>query len=383
MLRSLMIFLVATVCSVAAAQTPPTGGGALGGIESANIFEVRPDADQLPGYAEQTNAERNAVQPRNNAPMWRLVNSGEPGYSSLPASEAPEAGVLIQRFVQYPGSLYTSAGEAWRQTRGNWLVPYGGALLLVVLVAVALFYLGRGSMKLRGAETGRKIERFTPFERAAHWINAIAFVILALSGIVMAFGRYVLLPLTGSNLFGWLTWLLKTTHNFVGPVFVVTLIIVFFTFLKDNFFRSYDKLWFRKAGGLFTGAHVPSHRFNGGEKAVFWIGVFFLGALVTASGLVLDQVFTGFAYLRSTMQVAHMVHMIAAVFMMCVFIGHIYLGTIGMQGAYKAMRTGYVDETWAREHHELWLDDIEAGKIPAKRSGTQTDGGNTVRPAKV
>src|SRR5690606_33084245 len=234
MVRSLfaMLLMSAALLAPAAAQnTAAPAGGGLGGIKSANIFEVKPDANELPGYAEQSNAERARVQPGNNAPMWRQVNSGEPGYSSLPASEAPEAGVLIQRFVQYPGSLYTSAGEAWRQTRGNWLVPYGGALLLVVLVAVALFYLGRGSMKLRGAETGRKIERFTPFERAAHWINAIAFVILALSGIVMAFGRYVLLPLTGSNLFGWLTWLLKTTHNFVGPVFVVTLIIVFFTFL--------------------------------------------------------------------------------------------------------------------------------------------------------
>lgn len=384
MIRSLIAVVLAGACALAVAQTgAPAGEGALGGIQSANIFEVRPDASELPGYAEQTNAERNAVQPRNNAPMWRQVNSGEPGYSSLPASQAPEAGVLIQRFVQYPGSMYTTAGEAWRQTRNNWLIPYGGSLFLVVLVAIALFYLAKGSLKLREAETGRRIERFTYFERAAHWLNAIAFSILAITGLVMAFGKFILLPVTGSNLYGWLTWLLKTTHNFVGPLFVVTLVIVFFTFLKDNFFRRYDMIWIRKGGGLATGAHVPSHRFNAGEKIVFWLGVFFFGLLVVASGLVLNMLIPGMVYTRGTMQIAHLVHATAAILMMCVFLGHIYLGTIGMQGAYKAMKTGYVDEAWAREHHELWLNDIEAGRIPAERTASKSSRGKSGRPARV
>ena len=339
-----------------------------GGIQSQNIFDVKPDASDEPGYATQTNAERAQVQPGNNAPMWRAVGAGVSGYSSLPRSEAPEAGNLIQPFVQYPGSMLTNAGEAWRQVRNHWIIPYGGALLLIALGAVALFYWRKGTMQLHGAETGRKIERFTAFERAAHWANAIAFVILAVSGIVMAFGKYFLHPIIGGTLFGWLTYVLKNLHNFAGPVFAVSLVIVILTFIKDNLPRKEDITWLAKGGGLLSGQEVPSHRFNAGEKVLFWGGVFFLGLIVVASGLVLDKLVPGLEYLRGEMQIAHMIHAVATVLMMALFIGHIYMGTLGMAGAYDAMKTGYVDETWAKEHHELWYDDIKGGKIPAQRS---------------
>lgn len=339
-----------------------------GSIKSQNIFDVKPDASEEPGYATQTNAERAQVQPGNNAPMWRAVGAGVTGYSSLPRHEAPEAGNLIQPFVQYPGSMLTNAGEAWRQVRNHWIIPYGGALLLIALGAVGLFYWRKGTMQLHGAETGRKIERFTAFERAAHWSNAIAFVILAVSGIVMAFGKYFLHPIIGGTLFGWLTYVLKNLHNFAGPVFAVSLVIVIVTFVKDNLPRKEDITWLVKGGGLLSGQEIPSHRFNAGEKVLFWGGVFLLGLIVVASGLVLDKLVPGLEYLRGDMQIAHMVHAVATVLMMAMFIGHIYMGTVGMAGAYDAMKTGYVDETWAKEHHELWYDDIKAGKIPAQRS---------------
>ncbi|MCA3239242.1 MAG: formate dehydrogenase subunit gamma [Curvibacter sp.] len=339
-----------------------------GGIKSQNIFDVKPDASEEPGYATQTNAERAAVQPGNNAPMWRSVGAGVTGFSSLPAKQAPEAGNLIQPFVQYPGSMLTTAGEAWRQVRNHWILPYGGALLLIALGAVGLFYWRKGTMQLHGAETGRKIERFTAFERSAHWANAIAFSILAISGIVMAFGKYFLHPIIGGTLFGWLTYVLKNMHNFAGPVFAVSLLIVIGTFVKDNLPRKEDIAWLLKGGGLFSGEEVPSHRFNAGEKVLFWAGVFVLGLIVVGSGLVLDMLIPGLQYLRGDMQIAHMIHAAAAVLMMAMFIGHIYMGTIGMAGAYSAMRTGYVDETWAKEHHELWYADIRAGKIPAQRT---------------
>ncbi len=339
-----------------------------GTIKSQNIFEVKPDASADPGYATQSNGERAKVQPGNNAPMWRQVGSGVTGYSSLPVSQAPEAGNLIQPFVQYPGSRLTNAGEAWRQVRNNWLIPYGGALLLIVAGAIALFYFSMGSIKLHGAETGRKIERFTPFERSAHWANAIAFSILAISGLVMAFGKFFLHPVIGSTLFGWLSYLLKNAHNFAGPVFAVSLLIVFFTFLRDNWPSRGDMTWLLKGGGLLSGKEVPSHRFNAGEKVVFWGGVFLLGLIVVGSGLVLDKLLPGLVYERGTMQVAHMVHAVATVLMMAMFLGHIYIGTLGMDGAYKAMKTGYVDETWAKEHHAYWYDDVKAGHISAQRS---------------
>ena len=351
--------------SAPAVQQPAAADG---GIKGANIFDIRPDADTDPNYAKQSNAERGKVQPGNNAPMWRAVGAGATGYSSLPASQAPEAGNLIQKFVQYPGSGLTNAGEAWRQVRNVWIIPYGGALLLIVLGAIALFYLGKGPMGTHGPDTGRKIERFTPFERSAHWANAIAFCVLAISGLVMAFGKFFLLPIMGSTLYGWLAYALKNAHNFAGPLFAVSLVIVFFTFLRDNWPQRGDLQWLLKGGGLLSGKEVPSHRFNAGEKVVFWTGVLFLGVIVVASGLVLDKLLPGLVYERATMQVAHMVHAVATVLMMCLFMGHIYLGTIGMRGAYKAMRTGYVDETWAREHHTYWYDDVKSGKVPAQRS---------------
>ena len=337
-----------------------------GGIKGANIFEIAPDADKDPNYANQTNAERKQVQPGNNAPMWRDVGQGGvTGTTSLPYLEY---GNLVQGFVQYPGSAFTTAGEAWRQVRNNWIIPYGGSLLLIAGVALALFYFGKGTIQLHGKETGRVIERFTYVERAAHWVNAIAFVVLAISGIVMAFGKFFLLPVMGSTLFGWLTYALKNVHNFVGPVFAVSLAVVFFTFLKDNWPSREDIQWVLKAGGMFGKEEVPSHRFNAGEKVVFWGGVFFLGIIVVASGVFLDKIVPGVEYTRANMQIAHMIHGVATVLMMAMFMGHIYMGTVGMSGAYKAMKTGYVDETWAKEHHELWYNDIKAGKIPAQRT---------------
>lgn len=374
---------LASGLAAAQAQNPAAGGAVSGtpapsvqapaaqqpgGIRGQNIFDVKPEASADPNYFQQSNAERMKVQPGNNAPMWRQVGQGVTGHSSLPVSQAPEAGNLIQPMVKYPGSRLTNAGEAWRQVRNEWIIPYGAALLFVMLLAIAIFFFTRGPIGLHGTETGRKIERFTPFERATHWSNAIAFVTLAVSGLVMAFGQFFLLPIIGASLFGLLTYALKTIHNFVGPLFVVTLVLMFITFVRDNLPRVADLKWLAKGGGLFGGKEVPSHRFNAGEKVVFWGGILVLGSIVAASGLFLDKLLPGFVYTRGEMQIAHMVHGVATMLMMALIMGHIYIGTLGMKGAYHAMRHGYVDETWAREHHEYWYEDIAAGKIPAQRS---------------
>jgi formate dehydrogenase subunit gamma len=316
----------------------------------------------------ETNAERARTQPGNNAPFWRAVkNSGnQPGYSSLPGAEK---GVLIQPFVDYPGSTLTTAGEAWRQVRNQVIIPYGGALLLIALLAIGIFYFARGPIGGHHPETGRKIERFTPFERATHWTVAISFAVLGISGIVMAFGKYFLLPIMGGTLFGWLTYALKTAHNFAGPLFVVGLVVMVIAFARDNLPRAADVAWLAKAGGLLGGKEeMPSHRFNGGEKLVFWVGVLVIGVIVSVSGLFLNQLVPGFAFTRGEMQVAHMVHGVASMVMMALFFGHIYMGTLGVKGAYSGMRTGYVDEAWAQDHHALWAEDVRAGRIPAQRS---------------
>ena len=369
----------------------PAGQGA-GGIQGQNIFDVKPevkrDASSEPGYMDQNNAQRNRVQPGNNAPMWRGVQGGVEGYSSLPKTQAPEAGVLIQGPVQYPGSRFVTAGEAWREVRNKWLIPYGGSLLLISLAALAIFYFARGPLGHNPAVGGggRRIERFTPFERAAHWANAIAFVLLAVSGIVMAFGKFFLLPLFGQTLFGYFTYLLKNVHNFAGPLFAVSLVVIIITFVKDELPRRGDLRWLLKAGGVFSKNHdePPTHRFNAGEKVLYWIAAVVLGLVVVGSGLVLDHLIPNLAYVRSTMQSAHMIHAAAGVLMMAMLALHIYLGTVGMRGAYRAMRDGYVDEAWAQEHHAYWYEDIKAGKIPAQRSKPLViadDTAETPRPA--
>ena len=339
---------------------------ATGGAPAGFVAPSEPKADESAAARAQT-------QPGNNAPVWRSVrdSGSQPGYASLPGAEQ---GVLIQPFVQYPGSRLTNAGEAWREVRNRWILPYGGSFLLIVALAIAIFYKTKGPLGQPVQNTGRKVERFTPFERAAHGANAAAFVLLALSGIVMAFGKFFLLPVIGSTLFGWLTWLLKTLHNFVGPLFAVSLLIVILTFVKDNIANKADFVWLSKAGGMLGDHEIPSHRFNAGEKGIFWWGVTIPGLIIVASGLVLDQLLPGLSYLRGDMQIAHMIHASAAVVMTAMLMGHIYMGTVGTHGALDAMRTGWVDASWAKEHHVLWLNDIDAGKIPAQRSGQPASG---------
>ena len=171
----------------------------------------------------------------------------------------------------------------------------------------------------------------------------------------------------------------------VGPLFAVSLVIIIVTFIKDNIANRADIVWLSRAGGMLgKDKEVPSHRFNAGEKGVFWWGVTIPGVVVVASGLVLDHLVPGLGLLRGDMQVAHMVHAVAAIWMMALIAGHIYMGTVGVRGAYNGMKTGYVSDSWAREHHELWYEDIEAGKIPAQRSkplGAAPEADQTVRPA--
>jgi formate dehydrogenase subunit gamma len=295
------------------------------------------------GAKEQ--AERQQSQPLNNAPVWRDVRSGDNPYQTTQV-RGVETSILVQ-----------SEGEIWRQIRNGPITVYGGWLILIVAAAIGLFYWRKGQIKLHGKPTGRKIERFSAWDRILHWTTAISFVILAVSGLVILFGKYVLLPLFGYTLFSWLAILSKNLHNFVGPLFVICTVLMIMTFVGKNIPRAYDWLWVRKLGGLVSGEHVPSGKFNAGEKAWFWAGVTGLGLIVSATGLILD--FPNFAQGRELMQQANVVHAIAAVLFMAMSLGHIYLGTIGMEGAYDSMRDGYVDEAWAKEHHEYWYNEMK------------------------
>jgi formate dehydrogenase subunit gamma len=293
--------------------------------------------------------QRRVEQPGNNAPVWREVRSGNEGYTSLPGREM---GVLVQ-----------SAGETWRQIRNGPVTFYGGWLVVIVALILAAIYFALGPVKLHDKPSGRMIERFTLAERWVHWVMGISFVVLGITGLVLLFGKHVLLPVIGYTLFAWLSALAKNLHNFVAPLFAVSLVIFIVMFIKDNLPRAYDFAWFAKAPGFFAGKHIPSGRFNAGEKTWFWGGVVVLSLALVVSGAIL--LFPNFDQVRSTMQQASVVHMVSAVLVIAASLGHIYLGTIGVEGAYRAMRDGVVDETWAKEHHEYWHNEVKGGRKSA------------------
>jgi len=300
---------------------------------------------------QETQAQRQVTQPLNNAPMWGQVRSGEPGYTSI---QGRETGVLIQ-----------SRGETWREARVP-LTTIGGAIIAFVLLVLIGFYSWRGSIPVHGKPTGKLIRRFSTADRIAHWTMGISFVILGLTGLVLTFGKHVLLPVIGYTLFAWLANLSKNLHNFVGPIFSVALPVFIVMFIRDNLPRAYDVQWIAKFGGMLDkkGGHVPSGRFNAGEKALFWILVVILSLILVVTGYILN--FPNFDQTRSTMQTANVIHMIAGLLGIAMACFHVYLGTIGMRGAYQAMRTGYVDEAWAKEHHEYWYEEVKGGRSRQK-----------------
>jgi formate dehydrogenase subunit gamma len=295
--------------------------------------------------------QRQITQPGNNAPMWREVRKeGEEHYTSI---KGRETGVLVQ-----------SAGETWRRIRNGPVTFYGGWLVALIVLAILAFYLWKGPVKLHDRPTGRLIRRFTPVEQVVHWSAAISFCVLGISGLIMLFGKHILLPVMGYTLFAWLTALGKNLHNFIAPFFILSVIVMIFMWLRDNLPRAYDWQWFRRSWAFFTrGEHIPSGRYNAGEKVWFWLGVIGLSIVVSWSGVIL--LFPNFDQTRAVMQDAWIWHACAALLYIAMSLGHIYMGTIGVEGAYGNMRTGYTDETWAKEHHSIWYDEVKSGRTRA------------------
>jgi len=289
---------------------------------------------------------RAVQQPYNNAPIWQNARGAVAGYTSV---AGPETGVLIQ-----------DGGQTWRALRNGTFATVGGWAIVGMMLVIGGFYAWRGTIQLHEAPTGRLMDRFSLLERMAHWGTAITFSILAISGLILAFGKTLLIPIFGFTLFSWLAIISKNLHNFLGPIFVVSVVVMFVVFVRDNIPKGIDFKWIASAGGLFSDKHVPSEKFNAGEKLWFWGGVMLLGIVVSASGLVLD--FPNFGQTRSTMQLANLVHLGGSSLFIVAALGHIYMGTLGVAGALDAMKTGQVDETWAKEHHEVWYDQqIKAG----------------------
>ena len=295
----------------------------------------------------QSATQQNAVQVKDtDADARAKAEAGIMGYSQ---SRNREGAVFVQK-----------EGHLWRTIRNGPVTFYGGLLLLVMPLMMAVFYFISGPIKLHDAPTGRAMQRFTLWERTIHWCTAISFVVLALTGACILFGKHVLIPVIGHHAYSWVAITAKDVHNLLGPLFFVSVTFLFFSYLKENWPKKLDMLWLTNAHKGVTGKmHVPSGKYNAAEKAWFWGGVAFLGIVVSLSGFVMD--FPVFNQGRNVMQIANLVHGIGALLFIAGSFGHIYMGTVGTEGAFDAMKTGVVDETWAKEHHELWYEEMKQG----------------------
>lgn len=280
--------------------------------------------------------------------LWRAVRNREFDGSQSVSSTSQVKSMGAATFIN-------ADGQKWRNFRMEQLVPYAAYLLGGVLLVLALFRLIRGKIKIKTRRSGKKILRFSPLQRFVHWSVAILFVILGITGILLTFGKSGLVPIIGSKAFGSIAGGGKLLHDYLGPVFGIMLLVMLFTFIKGNFANWTDIKWFFKGGGMF-GNHASAGRYNGGEKVWFWLAIL-VGAVVIVSGLILD--FPFFNQSRDDLQLSHWVHAIASIGLLAVSFGHIFMGTIAMEGSYEAMRTGYCDENWAKDHHDLWYADLE------------------------
>lgn len=333
--------------AAAAADTAPPTTAPVSGVK---VKEPQPQVTQ-PNVSSPPVAGKGstAVPGWNNPPSWESV-SERPQYASIPGRET-------DRLIQ-------AEGRQWREFRNGPVTLYAGWLIGFTFLAIVAFYLIIGPMKVHAPPTGRLIERFNAVERVTHWAMAISFVALALSGVVILWGKHIILPWLGYAGFSWVLILSKNLHNFLGPLFIFSLAVLFLLFVKDNIFNKVDLVWLSKAGGMLGGPHMPSGRFNGGEKVWFWLSTMILGLLVSVTGLILD--FPNWNQAREVMQIANVCHGVGAIIFMCGAMGHTYLGTFGLPGAYGAMAHGYVDESWAKEHHPIWYEEVKEGKRPER-----------------
>lgn len=328
---------------------------AVAGLASAEV----PDKKAKPAYAEEQTILQTEQGTKEGGFLDAQSGRVHMDRHYLGQYGSTEGTVLVQR-----------GGNTWRVLRNGPLAAVSGTLILVVPLLLFGFYVAVGPARMEDAATGRRIMRFDAWDRTVHWATAISFLIMAFTGIIILFGKNFLLPWMGHDVFSWVAIISKYLHNFIGPLFVVCSVIMFFTYLHRNFLRQSDWYWFRKGGGMFTQEHIPAGFFNAGEKAWFWLGVTGLGLVMSVSGLVLD--FTSFGQTRYILQIADYFHLAGATFYIAAAIGHIFIGTLGTPGAYEGMRHGYVDEEWARTHHRLWYEDVKAASKEAPR-GAQGD----------
>lgn len=333
-------------------------------LSQSLVFEAVAQSDVRPpeGAVTGGTVPGNALGNTSDSEMWRTVRGGVQGQVSIPDKQA---GVLVQ-----------SSGESLRAFRNGPMSEWGGWALLAIFILLGLFYALRGRITIDAGPSARTVLRFNFLDRFAHWLTAGSFVILGLTGLNVLYGRYVIKPVIGPDAFATVTIAGKYAHNFLGFAFALGVILMFVLWVKDNIPNKHDIKWIMLGGGLFSkGVHPPAKKFNAGQKLIFW-SVIVLGGSLSMTGFALlfpfeIAPFAGtFAFLnyfgfdlptQLTMmeetQLSLLWHGIVALALMVMIIAHIYIGSVGMEGAIDAMTTGEVDENWAHEHHALWLEE--------------------------
>ena len=275
--------------------------------------------------------------------LWRDVRQAVPGDSQVQGVDT--------------GTLISARGEQWRQYRMQQLAPYSAVVFAGVIGLFVLYFLIRGRIRIMAGRSGRLIQRYSTADRWIHWFMAVVFLVLMLTGLVLLYGRWVLIPWLGPEGFSATAAFCKWAHNLSGPLFILALVLMFFAYLREALFKfKVDIAWFLHAGGYLGGRHPSSGKINAGQKAWFW-AVVIGGALLSISGLAMD--FPAFVQSRDLLQDAHLVHTLSAVFVIAFFLVHIYLGAIGMEGSLEAMTRGTVDANWAKEQHDLWYEEVK------------------------
>ena len=286
---------------------------------------------------------------------------GPDGAPNPTASVTPERALLkqvprVEGRIDIPdtkaGVLIQPAGRTWDYFHQVLLRWSGAIVILGMIVILGAAYLIIGRIPISGGRSGRKILRFKAIERFAHWLTAASFVVLGLTGLNITFGKVLLLPVIGPDAFSSVSQAAKYIHNFTSAAFVVGLVLIIVIFFRDNLPEKVDIDWVKQGGGFIKSKHAPAGRFNLGEKLVYWLSLL-AGVAVSLSGFLLLFPFFGTDILD--MQLAQVVHAVVAILFVALILGHIYIGTLGIEGAFEAMGTGEVDLNWAKEHHDLWL----------------------------
>lgn len=324
---------------------------------SVTAQSVRPPGDAVNLEDSTTLGPSNALGNLSDSDIWRDFRGGDP--------------VNIDDIIRGPieGQMMTRSGQLWREIREDYIRKYAGWFPVGVIAILALFYLIRGKMRIKGGLSGKTIARFNLNQRVAHWFMASIFILLAISGLIILLGRPVILPLLGPQANAVMTSAAMQGHNLFGPLFVVALLWMFIKFIRGNFFQIVDFKWIFKLGGMF-GGHVSSRQFNFGEKTWFWM-VILIGLVMSATGIALEFPWL-FEDLR-ILQASTILHAVGAIALISVSIGHIYIGTIGMEGSLDSMLKGEVDENWAKEHHDLWYEEVtgkSATEVTKEESGS-------------